>query len=147
MYHLRGLSWLFRIGKAIPITSRSEDPVLLESAYAQALAVLKEGDILGVFPEGKITADGQLNAFKPGLLKVLAIAGVQGIHPPVVPMALQGLWGSFFSRVEQDGAMTRPFRRGIFNPVTLNIGAPLDAKTLTVEQLQASIEALKEGKQ
>ena len=146
LFHTKGLSWLFKIGKAIPVAPRSEDPALLDEAYARALAVLKDGDILGIFPEGKITPDGSLQPFKPGILKTLAHAASAGVHPPVIPMALQGLWGSFFSRVERDGAMSRPFRRGAFSAVTLNVGEPLAAQSLSLEALQARVNELKENK-
>ena len=53
------------------------------------------------------------------------LAEVAPIEPPVVPLALTNLWGSFFSRIEQGGAMVRPFRRGLFNRVGLNVGAPM----------------------
>jgi 1-acyl-sn-glycerol-3-phosphate acyltransferase len=69
--------------------------------------VLKEGDLLAIFPEGGITKDGTLQEFKGGIMKILERAEQQGIHAPVVPMALTNLWGSFFSRVEQGGAMVR----------------------------------------
>jgi hypothetical protein len=56
-------------------------------------------------------------------------------------MALQGLWGSFFSRVEGD-AMTQPFRRGLFSRVTLNVGEPMLAASVTAEGLQARVQGL-----
>ena len=43
---------------------------------------------------------------------------------PVIPMALTNLWGSYFSRIEQGGAMVRPFRRGLFNRVGLMWAQP-----------------------
>jgi hypothetical protein len=46
---------------------------------------------------------------------------------PVVPLALQNLWGSFFSRIEGGTAMVRPFRRGLFPPVSLVAGPALPA--------------------
>jgi 1-acyl-sn-glycerol-3-phosphate acyltransferase len=50
---------------------------------------------------------------------------------PVIPMALTHLWGSFFRRIEKGDAMVRPFRRGLFNRVGLNVGnavAPAQAQ-------------------
>jgi len=59
---------------------------------------------------------------------------------PVVPMALNGLWGSFFSR--QGGkAMSKPFRRGLFSRVALTIGEPMPPTT-TAAQLQEVVEGL-----
>jgi hypothetical protein len=57
-------------------------------------------------------------------------------------MALTNLWGSFFSRVEQGGAMVRPFRRGIFNRVGLNVGAPVASAAVQPALLQSQVQAL-----
>jgi len=84
--------------------------------------------------------------FHAGLMKILAQARADGIDPPVVPMALQGLWGSFFSRIERrDGkpkAMARPFRRGLFNRVALRIDTPLPAASVQPEMLRDRVAAL-----
>jgi hypothetical protein len=77
------------------------------------------------------------------LLERCTTAGIA--LPPVIPMALQGLWGSYFSRVE-GSAMSKPFRRGVFSAVTLNVGAPIAAQALDLKVLQATVEILKEGK-
>ena len=113
------LGALFRLAKAIPVAPRSEDPAAYEAALLAADAVLAEGDLLGIFPEGGITLDGTLQPFKGGVMKIVERRAV-----PVVPMALVNLWGSFFSRAEGGTAMVRPFRRGWFNPVGLHVGAP-----------------------
>ena len=136
------LGWLFKLAKAIPIAPRSEDSVAYEAAFDAAARVLREGDLLAIFPEGAITRDGQLQEFKGGIAKVLERARTDGIDPPVVPMALTGLWGSFFSRVEEGRAMVRPFRRGLFNPVGLQVGAPMRAAEVTPQQLRLRVQGL-----
>jgi 1-acyl-sn-glycerol-3-phosphate acyltransferase len=146
LYQKPVLHWLFKAGKAIPIAPAHEDAALLESAYQRCLDHLKDGDIIGIFPEGKITKTGELNPFRHGLTVLLARCEAAGIAPPVVPMALQGLWGSYFSRVDGQ-AMSHPFRRGFFSRVMLNVGAPIAAKHATLETLQTTIETLKEGRQ
>jgi hypothetical protein len=57
---------------------------------------------------------------------------------PVIPLALKGLWGSFFSRVE-GAAMTKPFRRGIFSKIGLEAGAPWAPTAVTPEGLQLEV--------
>ena len=131
------LGWLFRLAKAIPIAPRAEDPVAYEAAFAKAAQVLRDGDLLGIFPEGGITKDGTLQEFKGGIMKILESAPV-----PVVPMALTNLWGSYFSRVEKGGAMVRPFRRGMFNRVGLNVGPALPAAEVTLEGVRARVAGL-----
>ncbi len=124
------LGWMFKLAKAIPIAPRSEDPVAYEQAFKNVQLVLKEGDLLAIFPEGGITKDGQLQEFKGGIMKILEEAKAQGLEPPVIPMALTNLWGSYFSRIEKNGAMVRPFRRGAFSRVGLNVGAPMPANSV-----------------
>jgi len=131
------LGWLFRLAKAIPIAPRAEDPAAYEAAFAAAARVLQDGDLLGIFPEGGITKDGTLQPFKGGIMKILESAPA-----PVIPMALTDLWGSYFSRVEQGGAMVRPFRRGMFNRVGLNVGAGMAAAEVQPEALRARVARL-----
>lgn len=119
------LGWLFRLAKAIPIAPYKEDPATYEAAFDRAAQVLREGDLLAIFPEGGITRDGQLQEFKGGIMKIIERAQSEGVEAPVIPMALTNLWGSYFSRIEQGGAMVRPFRRGFFNRVGLNVGRPV----------------------
>jgi 1-acyl-sn-glycerol-3-phosphate acyltransferase len=136
------LGWMFKLAKAIPIAPRSEDPAAYAQAFVDVQAVLKEGDLLAIFPEGGITKDGTLQEFKGGIMKILEDAKAQGIEPPVVPMALTNLWGSYFSRIEKNGAMVRPFRRGMFSRVGLNVGQAMPASTVEPNILKAQVAAL-----
>jgi 1-acyl-sn-glycerol-3-phosphate acyltransferase len=142
IFRIPVLGWLFRLAKAIPIAPQKEDPAVYEAAFQRAAQVLRDGDLLAIFPEGAITRDGQLQPFKGGIVKILEQARADGIEPPVVPMALTNLWGSFFSRIEEKGAMVRPFRRGLFNPVGLNVGAPMTAGQVQPEVLQQRVAQL-----
>jgi 1-acyl-sn-glycerol-3-phosphate acyltransferase len=131
------LGMLFRLAKAIPIAPRSEAPDIYESAFEQARRVLAEGDLLCIFPEGNITRDGQLGEFKGGVMKILET------HPvPVVPLALQNLWGSYFSRIERGTAMVKPFRRGAFSRVGLVAGEPLAPAEVTPALLRDRVQVL-----
>jgi 1-acyl-sn-glycerol-3-phosphate acyltransferase len=136
------LGWLFRLAKAIPIAPRAEDASAYESAFDAAARVLRDGDLLCIFPEGGITKDGTLQEFKGGIMKILERPHAAGMNVPVVPMALTHLWGSFFSRVEQGGAMVRPFRRGMFNRVGLNVGYALPSLHVQPQKLRSEVEQL-----
>ena len=136
------LGWMFKLAKAIPIAPKSEDPVAYEKAFAAAEQVLKEGDLLAIFPEGGITKNGELQEFKGGIMKIIERAHATGIAPPVIPMALTNLWGSFFSRAEDGGAMVRPFRRGLWSRVGLNVGEPIASKDVQPAVLQARVATL-----
>jgi 1-acyl-sn-glycerol-3-phosphate acyltransferase len=140
------LGWLFKLAKAIPIAPQKEDPAAYEAAFAKALGVLREGDLLAIFPEGAITRDGALQPFKGGVMKIVDSARAEGLEPPVIPMALTNLWGSFFSRIELRGgepvAMVKPFRRGFFSRVGLNVGAPVAPAEVRPELLQQRVGGL-----
>lgn len=131
------LGWLFKLAKAIPIASQRDDPKTYEAAFLAVDRVLKQGDLVAIFPEGAITRDGKIQPFKAGIMKILEANPV-----PVVPMGLTNLWGSFFSRIEQGTAMVRPFRRGVMSRVGLNVGAPVDPAQVSPQGLQLSVQSL-----
>ena len=139
IFRLPVMNFIFRTSRAIPIAPRKEDEALMERAFAEVHEALGQGDLVGIFPEGAITRDGEIATFRPGITRILGDRPV-----PVVPMALQGLWGSFFSRV-RGKAMTRPFRRGMFSRIGLAIGAPLSPGEATPEALQERVHALRAG--
>ncbi|NCT97627.1 MAG: MFS transporter [Comamonadaceae bacterium] len=140
------LGGLFRLAKAIPVAPQSEDPGAYDAAFERAAQALREGELVAIFPEGGITRDGQLQAFRGGVIKILERARADGLEVPVIPMGLTNLWGSFFSRIEERRgervAMVRPLRRGLFNRVGLNVGAPLAAPGLTPDGLRERVAAL-----
>ncbi|GLS16363.1 MFS transporter [Hydrogenophaga electricum] len=141
------LGWLFRLAKAIPIAPQKEDPAVYEAAFREVAHTLRAGDLVGIFPEGAITRDGQLKPFKGGIMKILETAKADGLpEVPVIPMALTHLWGSFFSRIEvvngKHQAMVRPFRRGMFSRVGLNVGDAVKAEDVTPEGLRERVAGL-----
>lgn len=127
----------FRGANCIPIASKRDNPELMERAFSDVSAALANGEIVGIFPEGKITRTGDLNEFRPGVERAITTTPV-----PVVPMALRGLWGSFFSRVEGD-AMKHPFRRGIFSKVELVGGEIVPAEQVTAKLLEERVRNLR----
>jgi 1-acyl-sn-glycerol-3-phosphate acyltransferase len=130
------LGWFFRLAKAIPIAPQKVDAQTYEQAFARAKQVLDDGDLLCIFPEGAISRDGELAEFKGGVMRLLASNPV-----PVVPIALQNVWGSFFSRAE-GRAMTKPFRRGVFSRVGLVAGEPVAPQAVTPEGLRERVGRL-----
>lgn len=129
---------LFRASRTIPVASAHQDRESVQHAYAEIAAALDAGELIFIFPEGQLTSDGEIAPFKGGLNKILRRNPV-----PVLPMALSGLWGSFFSR-KYGRAMSRPFVRGFFSRVSLSIGAPLDPAGLTPQQMREAVMALRE---
>jgi 1-acyl-sn-glycerol-3-phosphate acyltransferase len=130
------LSFLFRTMRTIPIASARDDPALKAKAFDDVRRALEAGEIVGIFPEGRLTDSGELNAFRPGVQQIVATTPV-----PVVPMALRGLWGSFFSRAANGRAMRR--WRGLFSRIALVAAAPLAPSEATPERLYERIGALR----
>ena len=134
-------NWFFRNAKAIAIAPAKEDPRMLARANERIDAALAEGDLVCIFPEGRITYDGELSPFRRGVQQI-----VERVPVPVVPMALRGLWGSFFSRYG-GAAFSRPvearLRRGLRSRVELVVGEPLPPAAVTPELLMARVAALR----
>ncbi|WP_218139038.1 MFS transporter [Allopseudospirillum japonicum] len=134
IYQIKALNWFFRLAQAIPIASERHDPQGLRKAFAQIDMALAAGELVLIFPEGRLTPNGQLQPFKAGVLRILRQRSV-----PVVPMALQGLWGSWFSR--SGGMAFRKWPKRLRAPVTLNVGDPIMQVT-EMQVLQQQVEHL-----
>ena len=135
IFNLPILSFVFRTGGAIPVASKKEDPALREAAFEEVAKALDRGDLVGIFPEGAITYDGEMGPFRPGIERIVKRNPV-----PVVPMALCGLFGSFFSR--KDGsAMSKPVRllTRFWSEVELVAADPIPAEELRTEDLREKI--------
>lgn len=129
--------WLFRHAKAIPIAPAHEDPVMLQKAYDTCANALAEGELVCIFPEGKITRDGELNTFRHGVTQI-----VSRTPAPVIPMALRGLWGSVFSR-HSDARWPRPLNKGVMSRLTLAVGEPIDPGAATPDALRSIVAELR----
>jgi len=130
IFRIPVLSFIFRTGKTIPIAPMKENPALLEKAYDDIAAALRDGDLVAIFPEGRLTQTGELNPFRGGITRILERTPV-----PVVPLALRGLWGSFFSRMG-GRAMADMSRLAPFKRVALVAGEVVAPAAATPEALQ-----------
>lgn len=126
------LRWLFHAAKAIPIAPSREDPELLERAYEQIDRALARGELVCIFPEGHISYTGAVDEFKPGVERILARRPV-----PVVPMALSGLWGTFFSR--EGGAAMHRLPKPLWFRVILRIAAPVGPDAADADLLRQTV--------
>ncbi len=127
--------FLFRDAKVIPIAPAGKDPELLERAYDRIADELAEGELVCIFPEGGISSDGNLAPFRRGIEQI-----VQRTPVPVVPVALVGLWGSFFSR-KGGKAMSRPFRR-FWSRVEIRVGEAIAPEAVTAERVAERVAEL-----
>ncbi len=128
------LSFFFRTARAIPIASAREDPEMLERAYEAIARELADGQVVGLFPEGKLTSTGDMNEFRGGIMRILERSAV-----PVVPMALSGLWQSLFARNRDKLRHAAK----LFPRVQLAVGGPIPPAAVTTEGLHAEVLALR----
>lgn len=111
------LNWLARIYEVIPIKADGGPKSLIQSLRT-AREALNTGSLVCIFPEGQLTRTGQLQAFQPGMLKIL-----QGTGAPIIPVYLHGLWGSSFSF--RGGAFFKKRLRLWPHPVSIHFGQPI----------------------
>jgi hypothetical protein len=133
IFRMPFLSFIFRTMRTIPIASAREDGALKEAAFAEVAAALRAGEIVGIFPEGRLTDTGDINAFRPGLQRIL-----KEQPAPVVPMALRGLWGSIFSRATEERRWL-----GLFSRIALVAGPELEPERASLDALQRRVAELR----
>jgi 1-acyl-sn-glycerol-3-phosphate acyltransferase len=136
IYEIKLLHWMFRIARAIPIAGKRENPELMERAFAEIDRALRDGELVCIFPEGGITHTGEMMPFRPGVERILASCPVQ-----VFPMALRGLWGSFFSR--RGGPAMRKRPRRFRAQIELVVGDPIAPELARIERLEAEVRRLR----
>ena len=135
IYRMPLLYFFFRTVRAIPIASAKEDPEALQKAYDAIAEALAAGELVGLFPEGRLTADGEMAEFRAGIAQI-----VERTPVPVVPMALSGLWDSVFARNPQ---RLRHVTRLLFAKIGLDIGAPVGPAAATPEHLHSLVLQLR----
>lgn len=126
---------LCRQAKVILIAPASENPAVLRASFETISQALREGELVCIFPEGRLTPDGKLHSFKTGVEKILRDTPV-----PVIPMALRGLWGSLFSRKGGRAILKRPTR--FWSRVELVISDPIAPEAASAAQLQQKVAEL-----
>jgi len=129
------VSTLFKQGKIIPIAPEHESKETMERAFQKIAEELRAGEVVCIYPEGKITHTGQLNTFKAGIERIIRETPV-----PVVPMALDGLWGSIFSR--KGGPAMRKLPARFRAHLTLTIEKPIAANDVSAKGLEAKVRSM-----
>ncbi|MGY6518873.1 MAG: MFS transporter [Lysobacteraceae bacterium] len=141
MYHrifrIPVLSWIFRTARCIPIAPAKEDPELMERAFAEIDAALAAGEVVGIFPEGRLTTDGEIAPFRAGIERILAARPA-----PVLPLALTGMWESMWSRRDSRLGRARLPRR-LRARIGLVAGQLADGNSATAAGLEAQVRALR----
>jgi 1-acyl-sn-glycerol-3-phosphate acyltransferase len=122
--------------KAIPIASAKEDKSAMERAFELVAAELRDGNLVCIFPEGKLTADGNMNVFRPGMTRILNETPV-----PVIPFALSGLWTSMFSRAEKNSWRRLP--RRLFAKIAVTIGEPVPPSLALPDHMHGIVQQMR----
>jgi len=134
IYSLPLINFFCRTVRAIPIAPAKEDPAALERAYDAVAQALADGELVGLFPEGRLTPDGEMGVFRGGILRILERSPV-----PVIPLALSGLWQSLFARNRDKLAHLGQ----LFPKVGLAVGEPLTPQKASPDALHAAVLALR----
>jgi len=130
------LNTVFRGMKAIPVAPQKEDPEVYERAFQVAAQELRDGQLVCIFPEGRLTPDGNVGEFRAGMLRILKETPV-----PVVPLALSNLWGSMFSRFER--SLWKRLPRRYLAKVTLAVGPAIPPEEVTLDGMRAAVLSLR----
>lgn len=136
IFHIPLLRYFFEHMGAIPIAGAMENEQMLREAFERIDEELAAGNVVCIFPEGAITRDGEIQRFRRGIEKALARRPV-----PVVPVALGGLWGSWFSRRKGGGIRKIPGR--LFARVRIRAGQAVPAADATAANLELLVRTLR----
>ncbi|MFO7648396.1 1-acyl-sn-glycerol-3-phosphate acyltransferase [Halomonas sp. 3H] len=136
IYDSPWLNWLFRLVGAIPVESERRDPGNIRRALEEVSRALAAGEVVMLFPEGRLTPDGEIHRFRRGLELILARDPV-----PVVPAGLAGLWGSWTSHCHGPALSGRP--RRFRARVALHFGEALIPREASRQRLEVRVRSLK----
>ena len=130
------LRQFFKGMKAIPVAPAKEDPAVYERAFDIVARELRDGNLVCIFPEGRLTKDGEIAEFRPGMMRILKETSV-----PVVPIAVSGLWNSMFSR--KYGPIWKRWPRRFWPRIDLRVGDPISPEAASLEVMRERVMALR----
>jgi len=118
----------------IPISATNRRSII--RAFNEVEKALSEGHIVCIFPEGHLTSDGEMNQFMRGMDIILKRSPV-----PVIPIALKGLWGSYFSRYK--GAACKGLPTRFWSRIEIDVGEPVAPENASTEVMHSKVAALR----
>ena len=133
---MKGLAWFFKLARTIPITSQKRDPEAYSAALTAVDEALKDGELVCIFPEGRLTKTGEVDTFRRGVETI-----VERNQVPAVPMALRGLWGSFFSH--KGGMALAKLPKRFWSKVELVAEQALSPNEVTAEALEGQVKQMR----
>ncbi|HQV34074.1 MAG TPA: MFS transporter, partial [Calditrichia bacterium] len=131
-YRLPLINWFCKLMEAIPI--RPGNPDSVDLAIDQARGLLENGKPVCIFPEGKLTRDGEISPFRKGCERI-----ADGLAPVIVPVYIHNLWGSVFSYKGGKVLLKKP--RSFRSPVTIYFGEPMEGNATALE-IEAAVRKL-----
>jgi 1-acyl-sn-glycerol-3-phosphate acyltransferase len=127
---------LFKWLRSIPIGPKRERPNLLKEAMDTISQSLEQGQLVCVFPEGGITKNGEIQNFQPGVEDILKRNPV-----PVIPLAIRGMWGSWFSR--HKGSAMQGLPAAFMKRISVISGPPIAPEDANRISLYEKVMALR----
>ena len=121
---------LARRAGMIPVADRGHRAMI-----RAALGVLDDGEVLGIFPESQISRTGLMGPVYRGI----ELLASKRPDVPIVPVALDNLWGSLFSF--SGGRFLRKWPQGFRRTVGVAFGPPLKPPITVFEVRDAILEA------
>jgi len=132
--HYKPIKRLLKNGGVIPIDATNGRSI--RKAFVEVERALSNDEVVCIFPEGRLTSNGEMRPFMRGMDLILRRSPV-----PVIPMALKGLWGSFFSRAHGPACSTKPKR--FWSRVEIEAGLPVAPKEATTETMFNKVAELR----
>ncbi|MDC5840733.1 MFS transporter [Vibrio europaeus] len=118
----------------IPISANNRRSIV--KAFNDVEQALSEGHIVCIFPEGRLTSDGEMNDFMRGMDIIIKRSPV-----PVIPIALKGLWGSYFSRYKGSACKGLPTR--FWSKIEIEVGEPVDPENASTAVMHDKVATLR----
>ncbi|WP_391087606.1 MFS transporter [Vibrio sp. NH-UV-68] len=125
--------FLSRAG-VIPISATNRRSII--RAFNQVEHALEQGHIVCIFPEGRLTPDGEIHPFLRGMDIILKRSPV-----PVIPVALKGMWGSYFSRHKGKACQGLPTR--YWSRIEIEVGEPVPPELASTAMMQQKVAQLR----
>lgn len=133
IYDRPHIRWGAKLLGVIPVSSEQRPREMIKSLQA-ASAAIQDGEVVCIFAEGQITRIGNLLPFRRGFERIM-----KNVDAPIIPVALDGVWGSIFSF--EKGRFFWKLPRRLLQPVVVNFGRPLPP-TATPFEVRAAVQDL-----
>jgi acyl-[acyl-carrier-protein]-phospholipid O-acyltransferase/long-chain-fatty-acid--[acyl-carrier-protein] ligase len=131
IYDRPHFKWGAKLLGVIPVSSEQRPREMLKSLQIASEAI-QNGEVVCIFAEGQITRIGHLLPFRRGFERIM-----KNVDAPIIPVALDGVWGSIFSF--EKGRFFWKLPRRVLEPVVVSFGKPLPS-TATPFEVRAAVQ-------